>query len=659
VTTSTLSGNFTTGNSGAGGGIHSNTGGVTLTNSTLSGNSTSGVGSNGGGIHSTAGDISLTSSTFSGNSATGSGSKGGGVHASAGALILTGTLIAGNSDDGTAPDVRAPNAPATKLQVSYSLIGNSTGARLGEANVNLNNLTNVDPLLGPLANNGGPTQTQALGQGSPAIDQGNAIGLDQRGFPRIDNGGIPNAHGGNGADIGAFERPGSVIVSEGGDVTDGDFSEGKLSLREAISKANDNPAINEIVFRSDLTGAVIVLTQGELVISNELTINAASLAQAPTIDAGQNSRVMHFDASDGDLNLTKLTLRNGKTTGGEQGGGGIYFESDGTLSLTDSTVSGNSVGGYESKGGGIYSPSGDISLTNSTLSGNSVHGEYGSGGGIRANSGDMTLTNSTLSGNSATGGYGVGGGIACFGSLTLTNSIIAGNLDNGTAPDLRVLNDPANQLEVSYSLIGNSTGARLDQAMVNLNNLIDLDPFLGPLADNGGDTETMAPLQGSPVINAGIANALTMDQRGFDRIGATDIGAVEYQGPFDLTPAFDSDDDGDGNAYGVEQALGTDPDVSDPANPRNLTVPVFNATGQPMLSFGIAANAAPGTLWILERSTNLGAFVEIYRFDGTTHFDFPGTPINIQSTATGVTITDQAPPAGKAFYRFKTYLAAP
>jgi hypothetical protein len=72
-------------------------------------------------------------------------------------------------------------------------------------------LNNTDPLLGPLQNNGGPTQTQALLSGSPAIDAGNLAGgcqdnkgnlltTDQRGQPR------PDKEDSGGCDIGAYER---------------------------------------------------------------------------------------------------------------------------------------------------------------------------------------------------------------------------------------------------------------------------------------------------------------------------------------------------------------------------------------------------------------------------------------------------------------------
>ena len=80
-------------------------------------------------------------------------------------------------------------------------------------------------LLGPLANNGGPTQTRALLAGSPAIDKGSPtndpitgapITTDQRGLPRpVDDPTIPNASGGDGSDIGAFEAQSCVEPPSG------------------------------------------------------------------------------------------------------------------------------------------------------------------------------------------------------------------------------------------------------------------------------------------------------------------------------------------------------------------------------------------------------------------------------------------------------------
>jgi len=77
---------------------------------------------------------------------------------------------------------------------------------------NTGDLNNTDPLLGPLQNNGGPTETMALLRGSPAIDAGNPIGCtdnldhllttDQRGMPR------PDHEDTSGCDMGAYERQG-------------------------------------------------------------------------------------------------------------------------------------------------------------------------------------------------------------------------------------------------------------------------------------------------------------------------------------------------------------------------------------------------------------------------------------------------------------------
>ena len=93
----------------------------------------------------------------------------------------------------------------TLTSQGYSLSSDGSGSSFLVATGDQNN---TDPKLGPLQNNGGPTPTHALLSGSPAIDQGYSFGLvtDQRGMPRpVNFAGIPNASGGDGSDIGAFE----------------------------------------------------------------------------------------------------------------------------------------------------------------------------------------------------------------------------------------------------------------------------------------------------------------------------------------------------------------------------------------------------------------------------------------------------------------------
>jgi predicted outer membrane repeat protein len=191
VTNSTLSGNSAT----SGGGIYNISGTLTVTNSTLSGNTAS---TGGGGIHNI-GTATVTSSTLSGNSAT---SSGGGIY-NLGTLTLAACIVAGNSAT-TGPDVFG-----SIIDGGYNLLrhaAGSTGLTHGD-NGNLvgSSAAPLDPVLGSLQDNGGPTETHALLEGSPAINAipvdgsagcGTDILTDQRGVARPQ---------GAGCDIGAFE----------------------------------------------------------------------------------------------------------------------------------------------------------------------------------------------------------------------------------------------------------------------------------------------------------------------------------------------------------------------------------------------------------------------------------------------------------------------
>jgi hypothetical protein len=163
---------------------------MTVRNSTISGNSVIG---NGfimvGGIFST-GTLTITSSTISANS----GNQAGGLSGSA---VLSNTIIAGNSP------TSIPDVAGTLTSYGYNLIGNGAGSSgfnttdwVGTAQQPLN------PSLGPLQDNGGPTPTHALLPGSWARNRGaptlEPVTFDQRGpgFPRVVNGRI---------DIGAVE----------------------------------------------------------------------------------------------------------------------------------------------------------------------------------------------------------------------------------------------------------------------------------------------------------------------------------------------------------------------------------------------------------------------------------------------------------------------
>ena len=388
---------------------------------------------------------------------------------------------------------------ANDLIVENSLIGNTTGSGITSA-TGTGNILDQSALLGSLADNGGPTLTHALLSGSQAIDagnndlavdeNGNPLLTDQRGsgFERILNGDADDTAT---VDIGAFEAPfsGDLLVSTDTDISDGNFGTNELSLREAIEIANERSGADTITFASNVfTGgdnSVIRLTQGELVITDSLSINGSSVSDVViTGDASNddirvsgtnitdvaasfgetagdnddllddNSRVLNFSGSTGDLTLSGLTITGGRTTARFEDGGGISFDSDGVLSLLQSTVSGNSTTGSGADGGGIYTRTGAVSLSNSTISGNSATGSGADGGGIYTRTGAVSLSNSTISGNSS-GDYG--GGISTnSGSVSLSNSTLSGNSSDGDGGGIRT---SSGSVSLSNStLSGNSSG---------------------------------------------------------------------------------------------------------------------------------------------------------------------------------------------------------
>ena len=273
------------------------------------------------------------------------------------------------------------------------------------------------------------------------------------------------------------------------------------------------------------------------------------------------------------MQILNSTIRNNKITGLTTGGGltavggGIFNSSRGTVEINRSTISGNQA----TRGGGIDNQ-GHLEITNSTISGNRA---FAGGGGIRNvtvtppvfGSGTAFIAFSTITNNVANLGAPdepvnrtTGGGILNFGTVSIGNTILAGSTDNRIASNSLFSPDCFSRTDVFdgtfTSFRGNLVG------IVNTNcNLRDsifgedlsfdmvgtagspLDPRLGPLANNGGPTQTHALLSNSPAIDrgTGVTSATFFDcpetdQRGLtrpvdgDRDGtaACDIGAFEF-----------------------------------------------------------------------------------------------------------------------------------
>lgn len=293
---------------------------------------------------------------------------------------------------------------------------------------------------------------------------------------------------------------------------------GTGSLRDVVAQA---PSGSTITFAPMLSGNTIVLTNGQITVNSDVSIDASALPNGIQLGGNQASRIFMVNTNAG-LGLNDLTLRDANG-GGSDGGALLNF---GATTLNGCTFIGNSAG----SGGAIKNAVGTLILNECTLSGNSTGGA-GGGGGI-VNYASLILNACTLSGNSA----GIFGGAIYSetnAQVALNNTIAAGNssidiYNNGT------LTFAGSNLVQSVS-VNPGTGT----------NPIAANPLLAPLGNYGGPTQTMPPLRGSPAIDAGsdAANSFTIDQRGYPRTSGShvDIGAVEAQiasAPFRISDYF-------------------------------------------------------------------------------------------------------------------------
>jgi hypothetical protein len=334
------------------------------------------------------------------------------------------------------------------------------------------------------------------------------------------------------------------------------------STLAASNSVFDSNSANPI---TGMGGAVVNQYDGASIDFCTLTNNTA-MANAGAI-------YNHVLGDVGGLELTNSTL-DGNSTVNSLGSGGGIFSDRGNLSLTNCTISNNQAG----MGGGInYGgtvPNNMLTIDSSTFNNNlAVNGTGGAaggfGGGIDAGNGNITITNSTVSANTVRAGSelgGEGGGLylgTALGSIMITNCTItlnsalaAGSVSGfGGGVDIRtgfqpiLLNtivagntvlSPPNGPDVfgtvsnqrHHNLIGNTSGSMGFDA--NQGDVLNVDPQLGILQNNGGFTQTHLPAATSPALDVGDNNvSLTVDQRGRPRFPAgdpnIDIGSVERQ----------------------------------------------------------------------------------------------------------------------------------
>jgi hypothetical protein len=216
------------------------------------------------------------------------------------------------------------------------------------------------------------------------------------------------------------------------------------------------------------------------------------------------------------------------------GGGGAALFVGGPSSLVNCTLAGNQAcGGLGGTGG-----NGGVGFNGGTGQYTYYPGADGGSGGsacgaICAAPEALALTNCTIATNSGVGASGGVGGNGNPAGLSGSNGVSAGALlmTNGVLVNcLLDANSPTNLIG-SIADAGHNLSSDASCAFTNIGSFISPDPKLGPLADNGGPTLTMALLPGSPAIDAGDTSlAPATDQRGFPRPAgvASDIGAFEY-----------------------------------------------------------------------------------------------------------------------------------
>ena len=354
---------------------------------------------------------------------------------------------------------------------------------------------------------------------------------------------------------------------------------GSITLMSAVGHGTLTLMNNSVV----ITGAGAVSVDG----GNSSSIFAVSAGVTASIDGVTINNGNGLGGGGGVRNDGTLTLANlAVQSSTSDGGGGVLNNSDGTLTVTNCYFTSDSAPGL---GGGAIFNGGTAMITNSTFLLNNA----GFGGAI-GNSGMLTVTGSTFAANSATGGSGKGGAIANTvflaparavtrkdvgsQSVQLTNSTFSGNsadtmggaiysdialqTTNVTVNGNQAVTNgggifSAGAATLTNTVVAGSTGGDLANggtgAFTGNTNLVADDTFgllsgtgnlnLPPLLDpngvqfNGGTTQTVALLPGSPAIGGGTLSGEgipTTDQRTIARTGRNDIGAFQSQG-FTLT----------------------------------------------------------------------------------------------------------------------------
>lgn len=335
------------------------------------------------------------------------------------------------------------------------------------------------------------------------------------------------------------------------------------SLRDQIVSATPG---DTVVFDAGLTGTIALASTldvaqnltiqgpgaGNLTISGQGAVRVFNVTAGALTVSGVTVANGFFNGLGGAFSVTtSLALRNSVLTGNTgTNGGAIFIATGGTLTVSDSTFASNTA---TSVGGGAVITSGTATLTGNTFVGNTGPTN---GGAINVQPGAVvTLTNNTFRANSST----LGGAMSNLGTMTAINNTFSANQSSGAGAVIATGNTNATMHNnVFADQVAGAAPAALSPAAdfaTSSNNVFynnraggvadDLTGYgtsnfvwtgtqpLGPLANNGGLTQTMLPVSGGAATCAGavalLPGGVTTDQRGSPRTSGAclDAGSVQ------------------------------------------------------------------------------------------------------------------------------------
>lgn len=465
---------------------------------TLSGNTAS----HGGALYNAPGGrLELTNATVSGNEAA---HAGGGVWNGGAATFAATTFAANRAAAGQGGGI----ANFDSVTLDHAIVADSQGGNCAGAISSLghnldsdgrcglggaNDLSGIDPRLGPLTQWIGHTPTHALAAGSPALDAGGACpASDQRGVSRPQ---------GSACDIGAYElQSDGLVVDNTRDLPDLKPGDGvcdagrrQCTLRAAVMEANTLPGADLIRFGVD---GVFALSRqganednadtGDLDVRDDLTVIGNDRAQT-VIDAGGarlGDRILDVDpAGTGvSVSISGLTLSNARPAALDEGAGILhghsYFGEPAGLRLADVTVSSNTAQGVAYAAGGGIASYGTLDLEQVELSGNAA--TVGGGLAVR-NVATATLTHVTVSANSA---VEEGGGVLT--SAEATVAIVDGTLTANTAArGAGLINQPDGTTSLRDSVLQDNVAGATGGGALNRGTLTAADTTFADNAAQG------------------------------------------------------------------------------------------------------------------------------------------------------------------------------